>query len=388
MFTFTSEERMKALIAKANKIIAKLNLAPISIISTELVKVKDPESDLPMVVVEAELSIPTELVRVGGQEIVARIESLDGVNMITRISNDGVDLKAYRDAEITCDHCGLKRNRKASWVVKSEERGVIQVGDSCADLYFGVDVLRLLRASAQIAQILDDEDWEGGSRRQNRFNFEVFTSVVVWHSMTKGFVTKKQAGDYGVSTSEEAEFLAMLPTNLNDQRQREYEKHHAAHEAWRADHFKGENLYDMALDWWLAREDDSLSEFEHNCKVAILSQDVRFLGLSAYGLKLWADAQFGLNQPNKTSAYVGEKGVRSVFNQLKVTHIGSSDNAFGTTTIVTFEDPSRNELVWFATTDPNVTLGETYKVKATVKDHKERKGIKQTIITRAAIMVA
>jgi hypothetical protein len=115
-----------------------------------------------VVVLDAVLDIPAELVKIQGQEIVARLERIEGQNMISRIGADReLDLDAYRTADIECQHCGFKRHRKASWIVKDEAKGLLQVGDNCADLYFGLDVSAILNTATAVFGILDSDEWGG-----------------------------------------------------------------------------------------------------------------------------------------------------------------------------------------------------------------------------------
>jgi hypothetical protein len=41
---------------------------------------------------------------------------------------------------------------------------------------------------------------------------------------------------------------------------------------------------------------------------------------------------------------------------------------------------------WFSTNNVDLEEGGTYKLKATIKDHKEWNGRKETILTRAKVM--
>jgi len=385
-FTYRSESRMRELVAKANKPLAKLGLGAIQVLATAQRKVKTGETNalgeaIYVIVFDATLALPAELVKIQGQEVVARLQSIEGQNLITRLGGgEDLNLDAYREAPIECGHCGLKRNRNASWVVNDATRGLIQVGDSCVDLYFGIDVSAMLSTANTVFGILDSD--ECGTRRHNHYDFTAFASIVTWITMTSGFMTKKQAGDYSSNATALVADLLASPCLSQDRKVREdYDAKHAAHAAWRQENFKDENLLGTALDWWLERTD--LTEFEHNCRLAILAQDARFLGLAAFGIKLWADAHFGAaTRQTVVSTWVGEVKKREVFTHLKVARLASFDSDFGTRTVVTFEDVTGNVLVWKASGDPRVTLGACYDVKGTVKAHGDYKGVKQTTLTR------
>lgn len=392
MFTFPSTDMMHAQIAKADKALGKLNLGRITVKSVTPRKVQDGENSLGeprfVVVYDAELELPAEIVKIQGQQVVARLESVEDLNVVTRLTDDAsIDLKAFLDAKITCDHCGLTRNRKASWVVQSAERGLIQVGDSCADVYFGVDVTAVLRVIEKVYFFLVGDDmWEGNGGGSS-WDFDHFASLVFWQTMTSGFVTRKAAEETdGTSTCSFANFL--LNKRPDGDSRVVWDEGNAAHAAWiDANPELAAKVSERALDWWMERED--LSEFEHNCKVAIMSRREKFEGLAAFGIKLWAEAAYGAKtaKVGENSQHVGKVGDRLVFTGT-VVKLGSYETAYGTTTVVTFVDEAGNLLVWKASGDPRVTLGETFAVKGTVKKHDVYKGQNQTQLSRCILKEA
>jgi hypothetical protein len=82
----------------------------------------------------------------------------------------------------------------------------------------------------------------------------------------------------------------------------------------------------------------------------------------------------------RKSVHIGTVGKREVFEVTVDTVIASEGN-YGTTGIHLMHDADGNKLVWFAS-GSWLTAGSTVKVKATVKDHGERKGVKQTVLSR------
>ena len=393
IFTYTSLTRMNELVEKANKQIKKLKLDAITVASTEARKVSRGKNafgeELFDVVYDVDLVIPTELVKIEGQEVVARLENIENMNMITRIGKNEVNLDEYRDAAILCQHCGYKRNRKGSWVVQSAEKGLIQIGDNCVDLYFGVDVEKILNTSYAIFVMLDsDRDGRG----ERYYDFSRFTALVVWMTMTEGFVTQKHADESATgSTRSEAHYMVERPRLIGEGAAKEIAKWDAENEkfmTWKNENFKDMNIFENILDWWMSKEE--VTEFEHNCRLAIMSQNPKFLGLAAYATKMWVDANFAPAKAEKlksgaVSQWVGEVKKREDFN-LKVVGLYSFETDFGTTTLVSFEDENGNQLIWKASSNPGMTLGQSYKVKGTVKAHGEYKGQKQTTISRCAVV--
>jgi hypothetical protein len=385
MFSFSSEARMNELVAKANKPLAKLGLPQLVVTSVTPRKFKDLAPDgkeFTRVVFDAEIEVPQVLVQIAGVQVVARLENIEGLNMITRIGEYEGNLDAYREATIECQHCNLQRNRKGSWVVLNPEGQQIQVGDTCVDLYFGVNVERILRTSYQIHSILNSDDF-GGCPREYEHTAR-FIALCAWTASTRGFVTKKQADEQvSTSTSQEARWLCG-PLHSNDPREREdYNAKNAQADQWLKENYEGQSVSQLVLDFWMEREE--LSEFEHNCRVAILSQNLRYQGLVAYATKLWVDAIHKTTQATPPpSQHVGQVGDKLSFTGT-IKNIYRFSTQWGTTTQIIFMDPQGNIFVWKATNNPGVNVGETVKVRGTVKAHNDYKGTLQTLLTHCVI---
>jgi hypothetical protein len=83
------------------------------------------------------------------------------------------------------------------------------------------------------------------------------------------------------------------------------------------------------------------------------------------------------------SNYVGDVGQRLSFKVEEARLLSSWDGMYGKTWLYRFKDEDGNELIWYASKLCEARNGST--IKATVKDHKERDGVKQTIITRCKV---
>ena len=82
--------------------------------------------------------------------------------------------------------------------------------------------------------------------------------------------------------------------------------------------------------------------------------------------------------------YVGEIGDRDVF-ELKIEKVIGLDGYYGHSSMHIMTDANGNTFVWNTATK-TLEVGTTYNLKGTIKDHKEYKGVKQTILTRCTIM--
>jgi hypothetical protein len=88
------------------------------------------------------------------------------------------------------------------------------------------------------------------------------------------------------------------------------------------------------------------------------------------------------------SNFVGTVGQKLDF-EATLSYIRGFDGTYGHTTIYGFVDDASNRYIWFSSTDLGLIEKEKYKVKATIKDHKQGDakygGHKENIVTRAKI---
>lgn len=92
-----------------------------------------------------------------------------------------------------------------------------------------------------------------------------------------------------------------------------------------------------------------------------------------------AKAQLG------ASEYFGEIKKRDTFS-LTLTGTNEFDGMYGTTYLYRFVDADNNTAVWFSSKNCDLSKGETYQVKGTVKEHKQYRDTKQTVLTRCVVL--
>ena len=89
--------------------------------------------------------------------------------------------------------------------------------------------------------------------------------------------------------------------------------------------------------------------------------------------------------PKRLNDYFGEIKKRYDL-ELTVKSIGGFEGEWGYTTIYKMQDQDGRMFSWFSTSHKvKLAEGETYKCSATVKDHKEWKGNKETMVTRLTL---
>ena len=149
--------------------------------------------------------------------------------------------------------------------------------------------------------------------------------------------------------------------------------------------------------WWASRD----SGFEPGAKVdvvATIKDHKAFRGEKQTVITRAVLHEAGqAPQKGRTElGYVGEEGERSLFANLTYEDVFTVDTAYGDLDIMKFRDPDGNLLVWktsSAVWKPGadrvlLDIGDTVDMVATVKEHSEYRGEKQTVVTRASVYEA
>ncbi|CAB4161249.1 hypothetical protein UFOVP764_40 [uncultured Caudovirales phage] len=97
----------------------------------------------------------------------------------------------------------------------------------------------------------------------------------------------------------------------------------------------------------------------------------------------WADERAALNAVRTHLGTVGEKGVTMT---LTVVHIVVMESAFGTNYLHICEDVDKNVVIYKGNASGFPVKGETATIKATIKEHGVRDGVKQTVIQRPKVI--
>lgn len=97
-----------------------------------------------------------------------------------------------------------------------------------------------------------------------------------------------------------------------------------------------------------------------------------------------ADAALSSLYPEAHSEYVGDIKQRLRDMCVTLTDARTIDSYYGTSTIYTFVY-NKNVLTWITTSSQDIQVGDHIILTGTVKDHKEYKGIKQTVLSRCIV---
>lgn len=315
--------------------------------------------------------------KVGDYEFVAALEWVEevGENLIKKASDDVYIPEIYKTRR-ECDHCKTNRYRKSTIILKnrnSEE--YIQVGKGCVRDYTGID---LGRYASYLSFYKDLEDYlydctkSGIQRIKPLYKVNEVLSQTMEHVKRHGYISKAKSLESDASSTAydictmffevrnivTGELLIKKYENLDNQEQ-----------------------VDEVLDFY--KDIEVTNDYVGNIKTILQTEwvngDKIGLIVSAVGTKLRIENERKERENKPVSEYIGQVGDKIKFVAKPVCTF-SGETQYGWCYIYKMEVDG-NEIVW--KTSKGIDSDLTYEFSATIKEHKEYRGTKQTVITRA-----
>lgn len=305
--------------------------------------------------------LTAELPVLNGWTFVARLDHSNDTGTIVRMVPNAGELPAqYRNTTATtCDHCGHKRYRRDTFVVRHDETNEFkQVGSTCLKDFFGHDPYKIAKLAELLGYAYEcgkgGEHYVGGDMRWT--DVEEFCGYAAMAVRLNGWVSAKAAyaNSFLTSTKVTATELMLSGKKLED-----------------AD----KALAIASLEWATSlREKATLSDYEHNINVVASATMIEYrstgLAASIVGV-FFNNQQKAANASVEKTVDVGNfEGVISLFNagSKKLKHpkihlaldngqvivlavAGANSNAPGTVNITDGRPFGQN--IWFGRVTPD-----------------------------------
>ena len=372
-------------IAELNKKASKLDTPAIvfSVLRTYSKRTKDSEGREYNKLMN-EITISGIAPKIAGWSFLGTIQHTENGNILRAINETEIPVE-YRTTKRLCDHCKKDRNRKDTFLVVNESKEFKQVGKSCLKDYTGhISPAHLAMLAEFIDQLNKGEDSEYESN--GKFELTVPSSVylrMACEAVVKdgAYITRKQTAITGGMATSEHAWMSLFPPKGTDSK------------------FiplintpPGESLFSRVLDALVELDGRvNKSGFEHNVVVAWKQGSVshREIGLLAAAIMIYEKdliKKIDLRQ-GQDSSWVGEVKEKREFDVTIFKKLGF-ETAYGYMRMILMKDAAGNILMWKTSTDfgGDVSVGDNIKIKGTIKKHDEYQGVKQTILTRCAII--
>lgn len=327
------------------------------------------------VLVEAfDMTISSEIIRNGNYNVIAKLEHLNGANIVTTF-NGAEARDAWRHSDCHCDHCRINRARNLTFIVRDGNGDEKQIGSTCLKEYCGIDP-QSIGLWNQLRDICIDmeADMRERSGYGSRDAYDTIDALALSIKITK---------EYGYIKSE------MLNSNR--------EKMFANIGGWRpteAERLKAEAMAKAIME----ADEDTLFRYSLVLPNVRVMLEAEYCKSSHFGYIAYAPTDFKrfsekleeqrkreaeAEAARKSSQHVGKVGERITINVTEAKYVTSWETMYGMTHLYKFLDIDGNVYVWFASR--MIDEAEVKTIKGTIKDHTERDGIKQTVLTRCKV---
>ncbi len=320
-----------------------------------------------------DITIEAEQIIKDGYRVIARLEHLDNGNIVTNFTE--IRNPAWNQCPPCCEHCMTAHYRRFTYIVEGKNC-IKQVGSSCLMDYCGISPNWII-AREQIDDVLcqndlDCSNYPFGSPVSHVYDVTEMLALSVQITEKQGYIKSEYRGS---NKDKLTELCENFPDEKYMEKAREIVEGLKAMDEETAFFHLMNNVKQLA--------ENGYCKPDHFGYIAYAPTAYR-----RYTEKLAAEKarQAEKEKQRASSDYIGNVGERVDIEIGKAEFITSWQTAYGYTHLYKFEDVNGNILVWFASsflTDDE--LKNCGKIKATIKEHSERDGVKQTIITRVKV---
>lgn len=336
-----------------------------------------------------DLTIESEIIKKDGYSIIAKIEHFDEGNVVSPAP--GINHRPeWSKIPAHCDHCNGNHGQKITFIVRNDNGDEKQVGRTCLKDYCGIDPQAIGMANELIEIV---EDLQADRCDFHALGIRQATDIV--DALALAILILKQQG-YRRSDEQDS----------NKQRLRDMlsKNEHASEDCYKEAEEIVKTLCEMDQDTAIAYGLDNIWTFAKCgfCK----HTHYGYVAYAPVGFKRYLEKKAEKeareqekNSERNASEYVGEIGQKMVVDIKDFRLLTSWETQYGITYLYKFTDVSGNILIWKASqlfgawvTVPNTDYQEwkeydhCEKLRVTVKDHNERDGVKQTIVTRCKLV--
>ena len=339
------------------------------------------------VLVEAE-----GIAKVNGWKFIGTVEHTESGNIIRKAVDDVEVPERYYNSKPICEHCNSKRRRKDTYIVMNEETGEFkQVGKTCLkDFTKGMDANLIAQYMSFFEDLIQGETPMQGSGWKEYFETAKVLRYIAESIRNWGYVR---------ADADEATKHVAYETLIADEGGMVFDARHTRYVLDRMQEvgFDANNVDSIkkaqkAVEWLETVEDNN--NYMHNLKTALSLKYVerKHFGILASLFPTYEKAMGYEKKKNEwkaqhekevaESAWVGEIGDRITIKIAEATVLTGWETQWGYTRIWKIVDEEGRTYTWKT---GNWIDSCATEMKATVKDHNEYRGVKQTELTRCKV---
>lgn len=327
-----------------------------------------------------------EAPKVGNYTFLAKAEITPEGVIVDTVPGESLPVGAReRLATGRCEHCNSNRRRNSVFLVRDPNGTVVQVGRTCLGDYLGTNNIAGILSRFRFSQELRGLLASGGfGRNLPDLALELLavtaTAIRLW-----GWVPKSAPESAGMATAARVSVWFYCPPGDKQSQQERKELEDAicdkdwetaeAVMAWVASSEAGDSEYIQNLRVILAPGAVEAHRRGYACSAVAAYQ--RYLGrLAAHRREAEAES---------ASQWVGKTGDRVKGLKLTCLSARTIESHFGYSVLYKMRDEAGNIFSWFSSGGANMDPGSEYLLDATIKDHGEYRGVKETQLTRGRV---
>ena len=304
-------------------------------------------------------------------KVIAQIEHLPQGNVIKEFTDTKVP-EIYRNRPGVCDHCGVDRQRKITYIVENTKEGTFaQLGRSCVSLYTGC--IQLLDG---VLPLLSLEEYDVDHMDTDHLVIDSMQfylpaeSVVAWSLACiekYGYVkTRTEDGERNSLST----YRRVLDNMEDCSTKRDFEPQEAHYER-----------FPEILEWVSERSEDNT--FFSNVYVLLKGKYISHKN-AAYVVGAVGAFLRDKALENKTNnSFVGEIGDKVTFDIEEISVLSSFRSTYGLCYVYRIVDTDGH--IFTTMTSRSLDISDVKKAKGTVKEHMTAKGEKRTVLTRISL---
>ena len=304
-------------------------------------------------------------------KVIAQIEHLPEGNVIKEFTDTKVP-EIYRSRPGICDHCGVDRQRKITYIVENTKEGTFaQLGRSCVSLYTGC--IQLLDG---VLPLLSLEEYDVDHMDADRLAIDSMQFYLPVESVVAWSLACIEKYGYAKTRTEDGErnslstYRRVLDNMEACSTKRDFEPQKSHYER-----------FPEILEWVSEHSEDN-TFFSNVCVLLrgeYVSQKNAAYVVGAVGAFL-RDKAFE-NKIN--NSFVGEIGDKVTFDIEEIGVLSSFKSIYGLCYVYRIVDTDGH--VFTTMTSRSLDISAAKKAKGTVKEHMTAKGEKRTVLTRISL---
>lgn len=290
-----------------------------------------------------------------------------------------------------CQHCNTNRKRKFYYILQNEEDGsYITVGKSCLKDFIGHTNVEKIAEFFQDVKSLEEEFSLGGynGKLPMAYSVDMVLSVAYVSIKNRGYVKSsrdeyEEYEDNRQSTKSHVYDIFYLYDKPDTSKISYQEYRDLFNEAMELD----DSLIEDMKNFILSQGADT--SFMQNLQAIIKDNFVieKMFGyivciphmyMKAKEKELKEKLRLKASEESNYVGVVGEK-LNTNVTFANVVHF---ENEYGLVSMYFFADEDNNQIVWKTSSSKDMEIGDTFTMVAKVKEHKEYKGTKQTVVLR------